>query len=140
MARDTGKIVTNHDWMIGALIALNQPNKDLKSEKDNKEAAKTIIENSKDSQSNNIKEEESKIDLVPQTQDSTNVVSKQEVAEVVKPDQDPKSEPQVPKVETEGSRNQNEDSLIQALKTLQNPHIIDPLVKHDFDSFIVESF
>ena len=67
MARDTGKIVTNHDWMIGALIALNQPIKDLKSEKDNNEAAKTIIENSKDSQTNKIKEEESKHDLVPQT-------------------------------------------------------------------------
>lgn len=33
-----------------------------------------------------------------------------------------------------------EDKLLEAIKTLERPLRIDPLIKHDFDSFIVENF
>jgi len=32
------------------------------------------------------------------------------------------------------------DELVVAIKTLEKPSKVDPLAKHDFDSFIVESF
>lgn len=32
------------------------------------------------------------------------------------------------------------DELSEAIKTMRNPLQVDPLERHDFDSFIVESF
>ena len=38
------------------------------------------------------------------------------------------------------SVSKGEEELFAAIRSLQGPYIVDPLARHDFDSFIVETF
>lgn len=76
VASQDSKLVTQRDWMIGALIALNRSSKEneqvkfqIKTEIIN--AAKVAISEEKEKE----KEEESKVEAAPPTGDSSNMVN-----------------------------------------------------------------
>lgn len=118
--------------MISALIALNR--------KDSKSSVAPIKPATQAQQENNEKEEETKIEALP-TGDSSNVCNtlslpKEDGIEGV----DASEQKDLNAFTKTKTVSPPEDRLITAIKTLAKPLSLDPLAKHDFDSFIVESY
>jgi len=127
------KNVTHQDWMIAALLALN-------TSLDTKFQISPESIPSMKSLEEKDKEEDAKTELALATGDSTGPVgaslpNRQDDDNLVE-----LGKKEEPEFKNQTSETKCEDELVLAIKTLQKPFIVDPLAKHDFDSFIVETF
>lgn len=107
------KIVTEQDWMLAALLALNtEPN--TKVQIPARETTSTAVLPSTKSIDDKEKEEESKAEMaLPTTSDSTNIVSSSlQTSTMAKQEE---AEPAAPELEKE---KKNDDEFITAIKTL----------------------
>ncbi len=135
-------IVTRQDWMIAALLALNQGKSAPVESKIATVTTDCAIEDSKETHI--VKEVEIKTGETLPTGESSNVYiqstgPKTDLELVPEVSSNNEQEPNELKAEQTNSGNES-DSLIKAIKTLAEPLNVDPLERQDFDTFILEQF
>lgn len=142
----SGKIVTEKDWMIAALLALTkqsepEPKPPVEPappvEQSTALESKPSIADLGEEDKKEKKDEEKKEEVTPE--------EGKEVSESVPapPEEAPKPENEEVQAETAPSSKPVEKAkpafnLIEAIKSLQKPFLVDPLAKQEFDVYIVE--